>query len=123
MHKGHYVFTHVCSFLPKSRFDWLVKKYEGNKYVKYFTCWHHLLVMVFGQLSYRESLRDLSTTLNCHKSKFYHLGFGESVSRSNLSKANEIREVRIFEDFANLMIEEARRKRSASCDVFIDGDV
>jgi hypothetical protein len=123
MHKGQYVFTQVCSFLPKNRFDWLVKKYEGNRYVKHFTCWHHLLVMVFGQLSNRESLRDLTTTLSCHKSKFYHLGFGDNVSRSNLSKANEIREVRIFEDFANLIIAEAREKRSGSCDFFIDGDV
>ena len=54
---------------------------------------------------------------------FYHLGFGESVSRSNLSKANEIREVRTFEDFANLMIEEAWRKCSGSFDFFIDGDI
>lgn len=123
MNKGQYVFTQVCSFLPKSRFDWLVKKYEGNKYVKHFTCWNHLLVMLFGQLSCRESLRDLTTTLNCHKSKFFHLGFGESVSRSNLSKANEVRDVHIFEDFANLMIKEARDKRVKKCDFFIDGDV
>ena len=63
----------------------LVDKYEGNKWLKSFTCWHHLLVMVFAQLSNRKSMRDLIVTLNAHRSKFYRLGFGKSVTRSNLS--------------------------------------
>ncbi len=123
MHKGQFVFTQLCRFLPKRAFDCIVEKYEGNKYVKSFTCWNHLLVMIFGQLSNRESLRDLVSTLNAHRSKFYHLGFGESVSRSNLSKANELREVRIFEDLANLMISTARAKRTDKHDFFLDGNV
>ena len=104
MNQGQYVFTQLCNFLPKNQFDWFVKKYEGNKFVKSFTCWNQLLVMVFGQLSNRESMRDFVQTLNAHQSKFNRLGFGKSLTRSNLSKANEIREVRIFEDMANLMI-------------------
>lgn len=123
MHKGQFVFTQLCRFLPKRAFDCIVEKYEGNKYVKSFTCWNHLLVMMFGQLSNRESLRDLVSTLNAHRSKFYHLGFGQSVSRSNLSKANELREVRIFEDLANLMISTARTKRTREHDFFLDGNV
>lgn len=74
-------------------------------------------------LSNRESLRDLVSTLNAHRSKFYHLGFGQSVSRSNLSKVNELREVRIFEDLANLMISTARTKRTSEHDFFLDGNV
>ena len=66
MNQGQYVFTQLCSFLPKVKFDWFVKKYEGNKYIKSFTCWNHLLVMLFGQISNRESMRDLITTLNAH---------------------------------------------------------
>jgi len=123
MNKGQYVFTQLCSFLPKVQFDWYVKRYEGNKYIKSFTCWNHLLVMIFGQLSNRESLRDLVSTLNAHQSKFNRLGFGMSVSRSNLAKANEIREVKIFEDMANLMISMARSKRSGEKDFFLDGNV
>lgn len=107
MNQGQYVFTQLCHFLPKNQFDWFVKKYEGNKFVKSFTCWNQLLVMLFGQLSNRESMRDLVQTLTAHQPKFNRLGFGKSLTRSNLSKANEIREVKIFEDMANLMIRTA----------------
>lgn len=107
------------------KFDWLVKKYEGNKYVKKFTCWNHLLVMIFAQLTRRESLRDLVSTLNAHRSKFNRLGFGESVTRSNLSKANEQREPRIFEDMAYMMVKEARDLRigCVEADFFYNGNV
>ncbi len=87
MNQGKYIFRLICDFLPKKQFDWFVKKYQGNKYVKKFTCWNHLLVMIFAQLTHRESLRDLIATLNAHKTKFNRLGFGTSVTRSNLSKA------------------------------------
>lgn len=123
MNQGQYVFTQLCSFLPKNQFDWFVKKYEGNKFVKSFTCWNQLLVMVFGQLSNRESMRDLVQTLNAHQSKFNRLGFGKSLTRSNLSKANEIREVRIFEDMANHLIRTAQSKRSDGKDFFLDNNV
>lgn len=123
MNHGKYVFSQLCQFLPRKSFEWFVKKYEGNKYVKSFTCWNHLLVMIFGQLSNRESLRDLVSTLNAHRNKFHHLGFGDSVTRSNLSKANEIRELRIFEDMANLMISSVRAKRIDKHDFFLDGNV
>ena len=95
MNQGRYVFTQHVDFLPRKNFEWLVKKYEGNKYVKSFTCWNHLMVLLFGQLSNREGLRDLIVTITPFKSTFHHLGFGNNVSRSNLSKANEIREAKI----------------------------
>ena len=111
MNQGRYIFSQLCDFLPVDHFKWLVKKYEGNKYVKSFTCWNHLLVLLFGQLSNRDGLRDLIVTLAPFKSAFHHLGFGKSVTRSNLSKANEIREVRIFQEFADRMVAIARKKR------------
>ena len=123
MNKGRYVFSQLCDFLPTDHFKWLVKKYDGNKYVKSFTCWNHLLVLLFGQLSNREGLRDLIVTITPFKSSFHHLGFGKSVSRSNLSKANEIREVRIFQEFADKMVSIAREKRSSVKDFFIANNV
>ncbi len=97
-------------------------KYEGNKYVKHFTCWNQLLVMMFGQLSNRDSLRDLTNTISAHSGKCYHLGFGKNVTRSNLAKVNERREPRIFEEFAYHMIDLARKKR-INKDFEIDGKV
>lgn len=110
MYQGQYVFSQLCNFLPKRIFDRIVDKYEGNKYVKSFTCWNHLLVLIFGQLSNRESLRDLINSLSAHKNKFHHLGFGKSVTRSNLSKANEIRSVELFEEFCTRIIAIVRGK-------------
>ena len=125
MNQGTYIFSQICDFLPKIQFDWFVKKYQGNKYVKKFTCWNHLLVMIFAQLTHRESLRDLIATLNAHKSKFNRLGFGTSVTRSNLSKANEQREAKIFEDMAYHMVKTARDLRIGSVDkdFFYEGNV
>ena len=88
-----------------------MKKYNGNKYIKSYTCWNQLLTMMFGQLSNRESLRDLVVAMEAHAGKLYHLGIGKSVTRSNLSKANEQRNCRIFEEYATFMIAEARKRR------------
>lgn len=68
MNTGKYIFSQLVEFLPQRVFDAIVMKYEGNKYVKHFTCWNQLLVMMFGQLSNRDSLRDLVTTLAAHGS-------------------------------------------------------
>ena len=111
MHKDPFVFSQLVQFLNRSKFNRIVAKYDGDKYVKSYTCWNQLLTMMFGQLSNRESLRDLIVALEAHGGKVYHLGIGKSVSRSNLSKANEQRDYRIFEEFAFFMIAEARRRR------------
>jgi hypothetical protein len=123
MHQGRYVFTQLVDFLPRKHFEWLVTKYEGNKYVKSFSYWNHLLVLLFGQLSNREGLRDLIVTLTPFKFAFHHLGFGKSVTRSNLSKANEVREVRIFQEFADRMVAIARQKRDGVKDFFISNKI
>lgn len=110
MNKGKYVFAQLTDFLPARVFDSLVVKYSGNKYVRYFTCWNQLLCMVFGQLTNRDSLRDLIVAIDAHSQKTYHLGFGKSVTRSNFAKANENRNSKIFEEFAYHLIDIAREK-------------
>ena len=112
MNGGKYVFAQLTEFLPKRVFDGFVKKYSGNRYVKHFTCWNQMLCMIFGQLTGRDSLRDLIVAIEAHKQKIYHLGFGKNITRSNLAKANENRNSKIFEAFAYYLIEMARRKRS-----------
>jgi hypothetical protein len=89
MNQGKYIFAQLTDFLPRRVFDRIVKKHDGNKYVKSFTCWNQLLCMVFGQLTARDSMRDLVLSLEGHQPKFYHLGFGSSISRRNLGTANE----------------------------------
>jgi hypothetical protein len=108
MNIGKYVFSQIILHLPARAFDRCVEHYDGNKYVKHFTCWNQLMCMVFGQLSGRDSLSDLLVSIRPHKAKFYHLGFGKSVSKTNLALANEQRDYRIFEEFAYVMITKAR---------------
>ena len=109
MNQGKYVFTQLTEFLPRRVFDRIVTKYSGNKHVRSFTCWNQMLCMVFGQLTSRDSMRDLMLSLEAHQPKYYHLGFGSTVSRRNLGKANENRSYKIFEEFAYVLIEEARK--------------
>ncbi len=111
MNKNKYVFTKLVGFLDNFKFLRIVKKYDGDKYAKSYTYWNQLLTMMFGQLSNRESFRDLIVALKAHAGKVYHLGIGKSVIRSNLSKANEQRAYRIFEEFAFFMIAETRKRR------------
>jgi hypothetical protein len=112
MNQGKYVFSQLSAFLPQRVFDGIVQKYEGDKYVRHFSCWNQLLCMLFGQLTNRDSLRDLIITLEAHSKKSYHLGLGKSVTRSNLAKANENRNSKIFEEFAYHLIGIARNKRA-----------
>jgi len=122
MNQGKYVFAQLTEFLPQRVFDRIVAKHKGNKYVRHFTCWNQLLCMVFGQVSGRESLRDLLVVIKAHQNKSYHLGFGKNVSLSNLSKANEKRIYLIFEEFANHLITVARQK-SKNIDFEIQGKI
>ncbi|MCI7556404.1 MAG: IS4 family transposase [Bacteroidales bacterium] len=115
--KTSYVFSQLVSVaLDRNHFNYLVRKYEGDKYVKHFTCWNQLLVMMFGQLCNRESLRDLTNAVAAHQKKCYHLGFGKHVSKTNLAYANSNRDYLIFEEYAYYLIAEARKKRAT--DIF-----
>ena len=120
MNQGKYVFSQVTAFLPARVFDRCVAQYAGNKGVKHFSCWNQMLCMMFGQLSARGSLRDLVTCISAHPSKYYHLGFGHSVSRSNLRNANDKRDWRILEAFAMELIREARQCCLATSEFTLD---
>ncbi len=115
MNQDKYVFAQLVEFLNKNKFRKLVDKYDGNHYVKHFTCWNQLLAMMFGQLSNRESLRDLIVALQAHQRKRYHLGLGrEPIAKTTLATANQNRDYRIFEDFAFYMMKEASEKRATN---------
>ena len=112
MNKDKYVFARLVEFLDRNHFNYLVRKYHGDRYIKPFSCWNQLLTMMFGQLSKSESLRDLVVGLAAHRGKLYRLGLGKSVTRSNLAKANEQRDSRIFEEYAYRLVAEARAKNA-----------
>lgn len=116
MFQDKYVFAQLASFLNRSKFNRIVAKYNGDKYVKHFTCWNQLLALMFGQLSNRVSLRDLIVALDAHHSKCYHLGMGKNVSKSSLARTNQDRDYRIFEEYAYYLVNEARQKRAT--DIF-----
>ena len=122
MHKGKYVFSQLLDFLDRNDFNYLSRKYGGDKYVKQFTCYNQLCVLMFGQLSNRESLRDVVLATQAHASKAYHLGFGKHAAKSTLADANTKRDYRIFEEFAYKVIAEAQRCRIV--DIFkLNGNV
>jgi hypothetical protein len=124
MNQGKYIFAQLTEFLSYKAFDCIVQNYEGNKYIRTFSCWNQMLCMVFGQLTSRDSMRDLMLSLEAHQPKYYHLGFGPSVTRRNLGKANEKRNYKIFEEFAYVLIEEARRScYKSNFEVEVDGNV
>ena len=112
MNDRKYVFPQLLDFLDRNDFNYLARKYSGDKYVKQFTCYNQLAVLMFGQLSSRESLRDVVLATQAHASKAYHLGFGKHVSKSTLSDANNKRDYRIFEEFAYKVVAEARACRA-----------
>lgn len=113
MYEGSFVFSQLREWLDRNHFNYLVRKYEGDRYVKHFSCWNQLLVMMFGQLCNRESLRDLIVALQAHYSKRVQLGFGpKPIAKTTLASANQNRDFRIFEDFAFYMMKEACEKRS-----------
>lgn len=111
MFQDKYVFAQLASFLNRSKFNRIVAKYQGDKYVKHFSCWNQLLALMFGQLSNRESLRNLIVALDAHHSKCYHLGMGKNVSKSSLARANKDRNYRIFEEYAYHLVNQAKEKR------------
>ena len=113
MNKSKYVFAQLIDFLNNDKFRRLVDKYDGNRYVKHLTCWNQLLALMFGQLSNRESLRDLIVALEAHQSKSFHLGLGcKPIAKTTLATANQNRDYRIFEEFAFYMMAQAREKRA-----------
>ena len=117
MNKDKYVFAQLLEYLDYDKFRHLVDNYDGNRYVKHLTCWNQLLALMFGQLSNRESLRDVIVALEAHRSKCFHLGLGRKpIAKTTLATANQNRDFRIFEEFAFYMMTQAREKRAT--DIF-----
>jgi len=108
MNQGKYVLSQVMEFVPYHQFNECVKKHKGHYRVRSFTCWEQFLSMAFGQLTYRESLRDVVVCLRAQNQKLYHLGFRSQISRPTLARMNEKRDWRIYRDFAQILIQKAR---------------
>jgi hypothetical protein len=108
--QGKYVFAQIMEHLPRHEFDACVIRYHGERSVKTFSCRNQFLAMAFGQLAYRESLRDVSICLTSHRSKLYHLGFRgtDRVALPTLARANERRDWRIYRDLATILISQAK---------------
>lgn len=112
MHIGKYVFAQIVSFLPQRQFRRIVLRHLDKTQGWSFSYWNHLLVLMFGQLTGCGSLRELTDIIAAHAKRCYHLGFGESpVSRNTLSKANMLRDPRVFEEFAYYMVSLAQKRR------------
>jgi hypothetical protein len=108
MYAGSTIFTQIMNLLPWRPFQTCVTRYQGDHKVKTFKCAEHFRVMAFAQLTYRESLRDIETCLRVMSSRLYHMGIKSTVSRNNLSHANENRDWRIYADFAQVLIDRAK---------------
>src|SRR5271169_4430683 len=108
MNSGRTIFAQVMDFLPLTQFRRCVERYRGDYKVKEFSCWDQFLSLAFAQLTYRESLRDIEACLRSQRAKLYHMGFRGRISRNTLAHANEKRSWRIFADFAQVLIAQAR---------------
>jgi hypothetical protein len=108
MYTGKTVFSQIMDYLPMHEFRRCVNRYRGNYQVKRFSCWDQYLCMAFAQFTYRESLRDIEACLRSIQNKLYHMGIRGKVSRSTLADANENRDWRIYADFAQVLIHQAR---------------
>lgn len=108
MNSGKFVFAQLLQFIDRYEFDKYVSAYNGNYRTRDFNCWNQFIQLFFGQLTSRNSLRDICTCLKAHRNKLYHLGIKQYVNQSTLSRANERRDYRIFEDFGNYLIQQVR---------------
>lgn len=112
MNLGRYVFSQVVKIIPRYPFDKLVAKYHGDRHVRELTCYNQFLHLLFGQITGCNSLRDICMCLNAHKGMLYHLGIGNTVNPSSLSRANDRRDYRIYEEFGTYLIGIVRPKYS-----------
>ena len=116
MYAGKTLFAQLMDFLPWSTFARLVERYRGDRGVRTLTCAEQYRAMAFAQLTYRESLRDIETCLSVQGAKLYHMGFREKVARSTLADASEARDWRIWAEFAQRLIAQARK-------LYVDDDL
>src|SRR5947207_5703007 len=108
MNNGRTVFSQLIEYLPNKEFQKCVSRYRGDHYVKKFSCWDQFLSMAFAQLTYRDGMRDIEACLKSVGRKLYHMGFRSKIKKSTLADANELRDWRIYADFAQILIAIAR---------------
>ena len=108
MNSGKMIFSQLMDFLPSQEFRRCVDRYKGNYKLQRFSCWDQFLCMAFAQLTYRESLRDIEACLRSAGTKLYHMGIRNRVARNTLANANQVRDWRIYADFAHALIATAR---------------
>jgi Domain of unknown function (DUF4372)/Transposase DDE domain len=109
MNKGKYVFSQLIGLISYKQFQTIVNRHFGDYKVRDFTCWKQYLCMAFGQLTHRESITDTIICLKANAHKTYHLGIGEVVAVSSITRANESRSFKIYEDLAMLLISQAKQ--------------
>ena len=102
------IFSQILDFASQDIFKVCVNRYKGNYRAKEFSCWKQFLCLAFGQLTHRESMSDTILCLRLNEAKLYHLGIGKIINKSTLSRANEKRDWRIFQDFGLKLIQQAR---------------
>lgn len=108
MNSGKTIFAQLMDFIPPYEFRRCVERYQGNYKIQSFSCWDQFLTMAFAQLTYRESLRDIEACLRAQPAKLYHMGICSQISRNTLAHANQVRDWRIYADFAQRLIQLAR---------------
>lgn len=125
MNSGKYVFAQLLQVIDRYEFDKCVARYKGNHRVRELNCWNQFVQLFFGQLTARNSLRDICVCLKAHRKKLYHLGIKQNVNQSTLSRANERRDWRIYADFGEYLIKLVRPlyAKSPIPNVDIDNDV
>ena len=108
MNQGKYVFSQIIGLLSYKKFQTIVNRHSGDYKVRDFNCWKQFLCMAFGQLTHRESISDTMLCLRANSSKMYHIGIGEVVALSTITRANESRSYKIYEELALMLIKEAK---------------
>src|SRR4051794_20296292 len=109
MNQGKYIFSQIIGLISHKQFQTLVNRHFGDYKGKDFSCWKQFLCMAFGQLTHRESISDTVLCLKANANKMYHLGMGNIVALSTITRANENRSFQIYEDLAMLLIKEAKQ--------------
>jgi len=108
MNTGRTILSQILDFIPRYEFKKFIDNYNGNYRVKSFTCWEQFIVMCFAQLTSRESLRDIEVCLGAIPTRLYHSGLKSQIKRSTLSEANSNRDWRIYAEFSQILIQQAR---------------
>jgi len=109
MNQGKYIFSQIIGLLSYKKFQTIVNRHSGDYKVRDFNCWKQFLCMAFGQLTHRESISDTMLCLRANSAKMYHIGIGEVVAVSTITRANENRSFKIYEDLAMMLIGEAKK--------------